>query len=56
MKQQFNYIGVHKNNERVRASRSVTEQGAKCLREILENEKLRLAHRQELIGGKPHEQ
>lgn len=55
MKTKFNYSAVHKNNTRVRELRKVTEQGAKALRSALEDAKLRLEHREELTGGKPHE-
>lgn len=55
MKNKFNYSAVHKNVMRDRANRSVTEQGAKGLRSALEDAKLRLEHRQEVIGGKQHE-
>lgn len=51
----FNYHAAHKNVMRDRANRSVTEQGAKALRSALEEAKLRLEHRQEVIGGKQHE-
>ncbi|SPY78200.1 Uncharacterised protein [Providencia rustigianii] len=42
---------VHKNIMRERVNRSVTRQGAKALRAIFEDAKLRLEHRQELTGG-----
>ncbi|WMV71263.1 hypothetical protein [Xenorhabdus griffiniae] len=39
---------------RDRSARSVTEDGAKKLREALEDAKLRLEHREELTGGSQH--
>ncbi|MBE8597877.1 hypothetical protein [Xenorhabdus sp. BG5] len=53
MKTQFNHSAVHKNNMRDRLARSVTEDGAKKLREALEDAKLRLEHH-ELTGGSQH--
>ncbi|MDC9591442.1 hypothetical protein PSI23_19685 [Xenorhabdus sp. XENO-10] len=55
MKTKFNHTAVHKNNMRDRLARSVTEDGAKKLRDALEDAKLRLAHREELTGGTRHE-
>ncbi|WP_319940306.1 hypothetical protein [Xenorhabdus littoralis] len=55
MKTKFNPSAVHKNNARDREARSVSEQGSKKLRDILEDAKLRLDHREELIGGKRDE-
>ncbi|WP_176414544.1 hypothetical protein [Photorhabdus luminescens] len=52
MKQKFNYSAVHKNIMRDRAVRSVTEQGAKKLREALDDAQLRLEHREALLKGK----
>lgn len=52
MKQQFNYIGVHKNNTRDQVSRTVTEKGMKCLRRMLEEARVRNENREELLGGK----
>lgn len=56
MKQRFNYSAVHKNIMREREARAVTEQGAKALRAAFDDAKLRLEHRQEITGGKWHEQ
>ena len=52
MKQRFNYIGVHKNNTRDQVNRTVTEKGIKCLRQMLEEARVRTEHREELLGGK----
>ncbi|MBE8596827.1 hypothetical protein [Xenorhabdus sp. BG5] len=54
MKTQFNHSAVHKNNMRDRLARSVTEDGAKKLRDALEDARLRLGHSEELTGGKRH--
>ncbi|MDC9607247.1 hypothetical protein [Xenorhabdus griffiniae] len=54
MKNKFNHSAVHKNNMRDRLARSVTEDGAKKLREALEDARLRLEHREDLTGGKRH--
>ncbi|WP_237388016.1 hypothetical protein [Xenorhabdus sp. Sc-CR9] len=55
MKTKFNHSAVHKNNARDRVARSVSEQGGKTLRDMLEDAKLRLEHREELTGGKRDE-
>ena len=56
MKQRFNYSAVHKNIAEYNETRSVTEKGAKALRAAFDDAKLRLEHRQEITGGKRHEQ
>ncbi len=55
MKTKFNHSAVHKNIMRDRLARSVTEEGAKKLRDALTDAKLRLEHREELTGGKRDE-
>ncbi|WP_167400577.1 MULTISPECIES: hypothetical protein [Xenorhabdus] len=54
MKNEFNHSAVHKNNRRDQVARSVTEDGAKKLRDALEDAKLRLEQSEELTGGKRH--
>ena len=55
MKQRFNHSAVHKNNARNRFNRLVTQDGIRCLREILEDAKIRTEHRQQVLGGKSDE-
>ncbi|BET97765.1 hypothetical protein [Xenorhabdus taiwanensis] len=55
MKNKFNHSAVHKNNMRDRLARSITEDGAKKLRDALEDAKLRKEHREELAGDDRHE-
>ncbi|HHR6054299.1 TPA: hypothetical protein ACS7Z1_003643 [Providencia alcalifaciens] len=46
---------VHKNIMRHKVYHSVTEQGAKALRAMFDDAKLRLEHRQEVTRGERHE-
>lgn len=55
MKQRFNHSAVHKNNARNRFNRLVTQNGVKCLREMLEDAKIRTEHRHQALGGKSDE-
>ncbi|MBD2815948.1 hypothetical protein ID850_14510 [Xenorhabdus sp. Flor] len=50
MKPKFNHSAVHKNNMRDREARSVSQEGAKKLRSLWEEAKLRKEHREELMG------
>jgi hypothetical protein len=55
MKNKFNPSAVHKNNLRDQEARSVSKEGAKQLRDILEEAKAQKEHREELTGGKRDE-
>ncbi|MCW2254048.1 hypothetical protein M2263_001847 [Providencia alcalifaciens] len=55
MKQRFNYSGVHKNNTRDAVNRSVTQLGAKKLREAFDKAFSRDENKEEKAGGKQHE-
>ncbi|PHM52514.1 hypothetical protein Xekk_03191 [Xenorhabdus sp. KK7.4] len=55
MKTKFNHIAVHKNNMRDREARSVTKEGVKHLRALLDDAKLRKELRKELVGDDRHE-
>ncbi|QTL40573.1 hypothetical protein ACNFJN_04520 [Xenorhabdus budapestensis] len=55
MKTKFNHIAVHKNNMRDQEARSVSKEGVKKLRDLLEDAKLRKEFRKELTGDDRHE-
>ncbi|WP_426576309.1 hypothetical protein ACP179_17660 [Xenorhabdus stockiae] len=55
MKTKFNHIAVHKNNMRDREARSVTKEGVKYLRALLDDAKLRKELQKELTGEGRHE-
>ncbi|WP_446470608.1 hypothetical protein [Xenorhabdus stockiae] len=55
MKTKFNHIAVHKNNMRDREARSVTKEGVKRLRALLDDAKLRKELRKEQTGDDRHE-